>query len=60
MPGSVVRNTTKKHNYFASTCFEKVSISENGGHFELENIQIEFLGLINIEINALYETCAKL
>ena len=59
MPGSVVRNTIKKHNYFAPICFERCHF-EHGGHFEFENIQIEFLGLINIEINALYETLWKL
>ena len=42
MSGSVVSNTIKINNYFASICFE--------------NIQNEFLGLINIEINASYET----
>ena len=54
MSGSLVSNTIKKHNYFASIC------SENGGHFEFENIQNEFLGLINIEINALYETLCQI
>ena len=56
MSGSVVSNTIKINNYFASICFEKVSIFKNGGHFEFENIQNKFLGLINIEINASYET----
>ena len=60
MSGSVVSNTIKKHNYVASICFEKVSILKMAGHFEFENIQNEFLGLINIEINASYETLCQI
>ena len=60
MSRSVVGKTIKKHNYFAAIYFEKVSILKCGGHFEFENIQNEFLGLINIEINASYETLCQI
>ena len=55
MSGSVVSNTIKKQLFCVNLFFKGVHF-ENGGHFEFENIQNEFLGLINIEINALYET----
>ena len=54
MAGSVVGNTIKKgFNTVILRQFVLKGVNfENSGHFEFENIQNNFLGLINMEINA--------
>ena len=62
MAGSVVGNTIKKgFNTVILHQFVLKGVNfENSGHFEFENIQNNFLGLINMEINALYETLCQI
>ena len=58
MSGSVVSNTINKQIILRQFVLKRFHF-ENGSHFEFENIQNEFLGLINIEINASYETLCQ-